>query len=62
MRTTIEPIGKGHFEVEFQDEFCGLAIYDKSLSAVIEVLSKLQNEPEGIRRIVKTITWVEEDA
>ena len=58
-RTTFEPTGKGHFEIQFEDGFCDLGMYDTTLSGAIDVLSRLQNEPEQIRRIVKSITWVE---
>lgn len=60
-KTTFEPKGKGHFEIEFEDGLCGLGMYDTSLPGVIDNLSRIQNNPEQIRRIVKSITWVEED-
>ena len=59
-KTIFNPSGKGHFEIQFDDNFCDLAIYDKPLNAVIDVLAKLQNEPEQIRRVVKSITWIED--
>ena len=58
--TTLELNGKGYFQVEFEDGRAPLAIYDKTLAQTIDLLSRLQNEPESIRRIVKNISWVEE--
>ena len=54
-KTTVEAIGKGHFEVEFTDGKCGVAFYDVTLAQVMKnILNQIPyREP-------KSISWVED--
>ena len=57
MKTTVEAIGKGHFEVEYMDGLAGTGFYDSTLAQVISAISRqvLYREP-------KSISWVTEEA
>ena len=55
-KTTVEANGKGHFEVEFTDGLCGIAFH----CSLEQVMFSIMNQPEEIRRIPKSISWVED--
>ena len=44
---------KGHYEVQFEDGYAGVAMYDKTLDDVVRTLARLD-------RVVKSIEWIED--
>lgn len=57
MKTTVEAIGKGHFEVEYMDGLAGTGFYDSTLAQVISAISR-----QVPYREPKSISWVTEEA
>lgn len=44
---------RGHYEVQFEDGYVGVAMYDKALDDVVRTLARLD-------RVVKSIEWIED--